>query len=206
MQFIVTVVIFVLASKYCKEYIALMDNRHGPHLMDPILSLYKSKDFSFEIFIIFHSMLFLSFLSLLKYPKELMVAFQAYALLMVFRTISIYVVPLQAPADMIFLKDPFADRYMHTHGAVVNDLFFSGHVSSSVLFYLVAVGKKLKRVLISFTLFVAVLILWQKVHYTVDVIFAPFFAFAAVRIISYANEKIEQAHLSNIFQKEKTNS
>lgn len=188
----VALVELLLASKYCKHYIGVFASRGGMLLHDPLLVLYTPRDFSTIIFILFHGILIVSFISLLNKPRELAIAFQAYALLMIFRTFTIYMIPLQAPKDMIFLSDPLANMYMHSNGngPVVNDLFFSGHVSSSFLFFLVAQGKVLKRIILAATIVVAVLILWQKVHYTVDVVFAPLFSLLALYISTMLARKV----------------
>lgn len=191
-HFLVSLGILLIAAKYCKTYIADFTRRPGMLLHDPLLSQFHSHDFSTIIFILFHLGIVLCFVSFYNNPKELSITFQAYALLMIFRTISIYLWPLQAPNDMIFLQDPFAEIYMHQNGhRVVNDLFFSGHVSSSFLFFLVAKGKYIKRILLFITISVAIMILWQKVHYTVDVVFAPFFSALAVKFIFSLNERAE---------------
>lgn len=199
-RFIITLILFFAAAKYCKEYIAIFNTRPGTLLNDPLLSLFKPVDFSVEIFIMFHAILVFAIISLLKHPKRLMIALQAYSLLMVFRTVSIYLIPLEAPVDMIFLRDPFASMYMHKNGLVVNDLFFSGHVSSSFLFYLVADGKRLKQLILTFTVLIATMILWQKVHYTVDVIFAPLFSLLSIKLMTFFNHKMDMVQTSTYIQ------
>lgn len=191
MFFILALGELLIASKYCKHYIGVFASRGGMPLADPLLALFTPRDFSLIIFILFHAILISSFISLLNKPREMSIAFQAYAWLMVFRTLTIYLIPLKAPADMIFLSDPLANVYMHSngHGPVVNDLFFSGHVSSSFLFFMVAQGKLLKRLILAATVVVAILILWQKVHYTVDVVFAPMFSILALYLSNLAAKK-----------------
>lgn len=197
--FLISLSILLFSAKYCKAYIAEFTTRQGMILNDPLLSQFKAQDFSTIIFVLFHLGIVLCFASFYNNPRELSVAFQAYALLMLFRTLTIYLWPLQAPTDMIFLRDPFAEIYMHHNGnRVVNDLFFSGHVSSSFLFFIVAKGKQVKRILLFITISVAVMILWQKVHYTIDVLAAPFFSLLAVKSISYINEKIHAAWIPPI--------
>ncbi len=192
--FLISLIILLFAAKYCKTYIAEFTQRPGMLLHDPLLAQFRPQDFSTIIFVLFHLGIVLCFASFYDDPRGLSVAFQAYALLMLFRTITIFLWPLQAPVDMIFLRDPFAEVYMHQNGhRVVNDLFFSGHVSSSFLFFIVAKGKYTKRILLFITISVAVMILWQKVHYTIDVLAAPFFSLLAVKSVSFINTKVHAA-------------
>ncbi|MBL0309414.1 MAG: hypothetical protein IPP77_07010 [Bacteroidetes bacterium] len=190
--FVLSFIELLIASKYCKHYIGVFASRGGLSLADPLLALFAPRDFSLIIFILFHGILITAIIALLNKPKDLAVAFQAYAMLMIFRTITIYLIPLQAPADMIFLSDPLANLYMHNdgNGAVVNDLFFSGHVSSSFLFFMVTKNKLLKRMILMCTIIIAILIIWQKVHYTVDVVFAPLFSIMALYLSNLFAQKV----------------
>lgn len=49
------------------------------------------------------------------------------------------------------------------------DLFFSGHASSMVYFFLLARPVWLKRTLLILVVFAIIAILWQRVHYSIDV-------------------------------------
>ncbi|MEO6133412.1 MAG: phosphatase PAP2-related protein, partial [Saprospiraceae bacterium] len=53
------------------------------------------------------------------------------------------------------------------------DLFFSGHVSTMTLLVLVEKKEWIKWVKAVFTLAIGILLAWQHVHYTIDLVVAP---------------------------------
>lgn len=99
--------------------------------------------------------------------------------------------PLEPPAGLIVLKDNISNYFMSGQSGkyVVKDLFFSGHVSAAMLFSIFAENKKIKNILYTLTVFIAILILLQHVHYLIDVIAAPFFSFLAYSIVLYAHRE-----------------
>jgi membrane-associated phospholipid phosphatase len=102
--------------------------------------------------------------------------------------IAMYSVPLEAPVTLIPLNDPFVQLF-GTGQILEKDLFFSGHTATLFLLFLISDNKILKLFFLISTLFVAVSVLLQHVHYSVDVIAAPFFAFASYKIVIYFRQK-----------------
>ncbi len=74
---------------------------------------------------------------------------------------------------------------------VTKDLFFSGHISAMCLFVYFTDHKLWKTCLLVATPVLAMLILWQHVHYTIDIVAAPFFAFICCKLIDVVNERWE---------------
>ena len=93
-----------------------------------------------------------------------------------------YVTPLEAPDNMLSLNDPLV-QFFGTGNILTKDLFFSGHTATLFLFFLIADKKYLKVIFLIFTSIVALAVLLQHVHYTVDVVAAPVFAYVSYRII-----------------------
>jgi len=79
---------------------------------------------------------------------------------------------------MIFLNDPVLN-WIVNNNEITNDLFFSGHVADISIFVLCCRTKWLKYFLLVSTVVIAVMLVWQHVHYTADVLAAPFFAYAS---------------------------
>ena len=84
-----------------------------------------------------------------------------------------------APEDIILLTDPVVDNIIGSSRTLTKDLFFSGHTSTAFLFFLMARNRTLRYILLVNCIAIAVLLLWQHVHYTIDVVVAPIFAFFA---------------------------
>jgi len=73
---------------------------------------------------------------------------------------------------------------------MVRDLFFSGHTANvSLLFFFVDI-RWIKIIIAVSTFVVGFLLLKQHVHYTIDVIVAPFFAFASYKIAVLMTDRI----------------
>ena len=100
----------------------------------------------------------------------------------IIRCIVMYLVPLEPPIGIIPLRDPFVEGAFYDNKVLVKDLFFSGHTSNMVLLTLFMDIKWLKIILAFAATTVGYLVLVQHVHYTIDVIAAPFFAYLAYRI------------------------
>ena len=190
-HFFLTLVTFSIVVRYCTLYISIWETRKGTILEDPLLHLLKPHDLSYPIFLLIHSSLFLSLIFLLVNPKRVLIAFQAYCVLLFVRTLTIYYVPLEPPPGMIYLNDPFIGMLINSVNVVTKDLFFSGHISTMCLFIYFSENKYWKRWLMFITPILAGMILWQHVHYTVDIMFAPIFGFACSKLVDMFNERSE---------------
>lgn len=188
---VLTVLIFVAVIHFSCLYLSIWETRVGVHMIDPLLSRITPRKFSMAIFCIVHSSLLLTLILKLKDPKGLLKAFQAYSLLLLLRTIFIYVLPLEPPVGMIYLQDPITGFFLNTVHVVTKDLFFSGHISAMCLFIYFSDNKIWKTYLKFITPVLAMLILWQHVHYTMDIIAAPFFAFICCKLVDKMNESWE---------------
>jgi hypothetical protein len=120
---------------------------------------------------------------------RLTVALLGYAIAMTFRWIAIYLVPLEPPPDLILLVDPFTS--MFTSGPIVTkDLFFSGHTTAMTILTCAAPRGRLKVILIVFTIAIALMLLIQRNHYTVDVAVAPAMAYIGWRLARNISHRV----------------
>ena len=120
-------------------------------------------------------------------PQKLLIAFQAYILIAIARMVSMYLTPLDPPPLLIPLEDPFVQSI--STGVLTRDLFFSGHTSTSFLLYLSATGRKMKLFFLICTILIGLLVLVQHVHYSIDVVAAPFYAYTCYKISSFLAKK-----------------
>jgi len=160
-------------------------NRHRPGVIlnDPFHNLFTPVDFSVPLFLLTQSAIFAILYDLIPRPKTLYYAFRAFLAIFFLRVLFIYFLPLQPPADMILLKDPFIDIVIGFRGRVTNDLFFSGHLSDLSFFVLCCRGKVIQKYLVVVLILVSVMLIVQKVHYTADVLASPFFAYVCYDLI-----------------------
>ena len=193
-QVLVMILLYIFLFKYCRVVMMGLEARQGTQVNDYFLQLLPSYDCSLVTFLFTYAALATFVLSAISFPKIFTVWLQAYCLLIVMRTIAIYLVPLEPPIGMILLEDPVTILFMSRPGGgyIVKDLFFSGHVSAIVLFYLVSKNLWVKKILLWIALIVSALLLIQHVHYTIDIIAAPFFAFVAYKSSLFLNKIIHQ--------------
>lgn len=140
-------------------------------------------------FISLYGAVILTFHYLSDKPVRLMMGFQAYFFLLASRLISMSLLPLKAPDTLIPLFDPFIAQ-LSQDIVLKHDLFFSGHFSVVVLLSFVVHDRTKKFIVLFLAGIMAVFILMQHVHYTIDMFVAPFFSFATWKMIKAFNTKV----------------
>jgi len=154
----------------------IQDYKGGVVLNDWVLKELPSKNVSLPISFFMASVTFLVVIRCISHPKMFIMTLISFSLLLIARIISISATRLMAPAGLVELKDPICNL-MYGSRCITRDLFFSGHTATLCILYLCSF-KKTDRYYILFALMcVPILLLIQHVHYTVDVVCAPFFAF-----------------------------
>jgi membrane-associated phospholipid phosphatase len=119
---------------------------------------------------------------LVQNPRRLLLVFQGYALMALFRMAAMYLTPLDPPPGIIELRDPFVE-FFGGGRTLTRDLFFSGHTSTMFLLFLAIPGRWMRIGYACATFLVGLCVVLQHVHYTVDVVAAPFFAYGAYAIV-----------------------
>ena len=187
-EFGITLVLVISVLIFFTRFLNIIEFRNGIQFNDPFLKLLKPLDLSYIIFGIIYLSIFTALISLLNKPSKLLFVLQAYAFLLITRIITLYLVPLNAPAGMIPLVDPIVEKF-GTGNLLTKDLFFSGHTATIFLLYLITNNKKLKIIFLFCFIILAAAVLFQHVHYTIDVFAAPFFAYTSYRIVLLINNR-----------------
>ena len=147
---------------------------------DPFFKLLPRVNCSFPIFSLTYGSLILYVILERKKPFFLTKLNLSYALLLLVRMITLSVIPLKIPESLIYLEDPFLNNLVYP-GEIAGDLFFSGHTALIFIFFSFS-----KRWIFAFlTLLMGVMLMMQRVHYSIDVIAAIPFAFAIVKLIEW---------------------
>lgn len=189
-QLVLSVLVLIGVCLYQFHYLRIWQERSGLQVNDFLESYLPPYNFSVPIFILEYSTLLMVFIYTLIHPDKLVKGLQMFSIIMIARTISIYFVPLEPPHDMIFLTDPIANLVLHSKNVVVTkDLFFSGHISALTLLALLVSNRYLKYYAIFVTITVAILLVWQHVHYSMDVAFAPIASYLTYRFIWWAHSQ-----------------
>jgi hypothetical protein len=164
------------------NFLNFVEARPGVVLPDPILNLFNPIDLTWLIFGLIYISLVIALITLLKNPRRLLFAIQLYILMVVVRIIAMYILPLDPPTKMISLNDPFVE-FFGTGKILTKDLFFSGHTATLFILFLVSEKKIIKTIFLINTITVAIAVLLQHVHYTIDVFAAVFFTYACYKLL-----------------------
>jgi hypothetical protein len=179
-----TPVVLLLVLRFYSYVLHIVEARPGPILPDAFLERIPPHDLSWLIFSTVYGVMGTGLIRLLWFPRELVRGVLAYVILTAFRIVALWVTPLDPPAGMIVLRDALTEG-MSGAGVLTRDLFFSGHTATVFLFSLGVPGRAVQRAYLAGTILVGVAVLVQHVHYTVDVVAAPFFAYASLGAASW---------------------
>ena len=165
-----------------RAFLDVVELRQGVVLVDPLLPFLTPVDLTWITFGLIYGGLVFAIIRLLPQPSLLLRMIAAYIILVLIRMACMYAVPLEPPPGAIPLVDPFVEFFGAPGTTLTRDLFFSGHTA---ILFLLGLGMPARN--ISFLLFlatgaVAVCVLVQHVHYTIDVLVAPLAAYAAFRL------------------------
>jgi PAP2 superfamily protein len=182
LQIVATPLGLVLVLHTLARFLVWIEKRPGVRLSDPLLNTFEARDCTWLVFGVIYLALVAGLAVLAAHPRVLVQALQAYLLMLLSRMWVMYFMALDPPADMIPLRDPVIE-IIGTGRVLTRDLFFSGHTSTLFLLLLAVTDRRVKPLLLACVLTVAVGLLRQHVHYTVDVLVAPLFSFASYRTV-----------------------
>lgn len=177
-RLLLTLALLLLLVANLPPFFAWVQARPGAHLPDPLLALLPVQDVSWPIFLVIYLSVGVTLRYVLPRPYLLLRLLAAYWLMQVCRVILLALLPLEPPIGLLPLRDPIIDTFIYVAaGPITKDLFFSGHTATVVLLALGVEPGCRRQWLLAAAAVVGLLVLVQHVHYTYDVVAAPFFAF-----------------------------
>lgn len=185
----ITLIFLVTTLMFFTHFINAMEARKGVELNDPILKLFYPISLSVFTFSFIYFSIFLGLINFLIEPTQFIFALQVYTLLVIIRIITLYLTPLNAPENMIPLVDPIV-KNLGTGQLLTKDLFFSGHTATMFFLFLISRNRKIKIFFFCGFIVIAITVLLQHVHYTIDVVAAPFFTYASYQIVLTTRKKL----------------
>jgi hypothetical protein len=195
-----TLILLAIALFFLAKFLAYNEIRQGFSFNDPLLSKFTPIDVTWLTFVLIYVGLVIALGSLAFYPERMLIALQSYTLVASLRLITIYFLPLSAPHGIIPLKDPFIE-FFGGGTTLLRDLFFSGHTATMFLFFLTSPSKRLRPIFLTCTILIGYLVLVQHVHYTIDVLAAPFFAYTSYRISRLLVKRFRKRDKANFVNK-----
>ena len=178
-----TLVILIIVILSLPSFFSYIEERKGAYLHDLILQHIPAADVSLFTFLIIWSTSGLVIVRCIQRPSFALLMLMSFTLLCLARMASITMVPLDPPDGLIKLNDPLTSLiYGGKDKFITKDLFFSGHTSNMFLMYLCLEKRSDKILALMASILVAILVLIQHVHYTIDVLFAFIFTYLVFRI------------------------
>ena len=172
---LISLLLLILIAFLSPLFFNYIEARNGNQLNDILLKSLPAHDFSIPVFIFIWLMFLLIIIRSIQSPKIFLVFIIGYALLNASRFITIFLVPLNPPAGIIELADPLTNVLYGNH-FISKDLFYSGHTATLLLMSFCFTKKRDKVFGFAASIIAGVLLLMQHVHYSIDIIAAPFFA------------------------------
>lgn len=186
-RLLITLALLVGTLVLLGRFLTGIEQRSGVTFTDPVLVALPSADLTWLIFALIYGALILAIVYMVRHPARLLLALQSYILLAIIRMAAMFLLPLDPPAGMIPLVDPLVELFGSGGTTLSRDLFFSGHTSTLFLLALVIPNRKLSAIFLLCTVIVGCAVLVQHVHYSIDVLAAPFFTYACFTVARKLN-------------------
>lgn len=175
-KLLIGLVFFITLLNVFPIFYQYIEKRNGMMNHDVFLHLLPALDVSIPIFIVTWFMAVLMILKAVKNPSVFITFLYGFIILNIARFISISLIPFNPPHDLIPIVDPISNIF-YGESYVTKDLFFSGHTATQFLCFL-CLKKRIDRMFgLIATVLMGFLVLIQHVHYTIDVVSAPVFAY-----------------------------
>jgi hypothetical protein len=189
-EFFLTFTAFAFVIYALSFFFLFIEARPGALIEDPVLNMFISQDVTWITFTIIYLSVVAALVHLSRHPRQLLITFNAYIFLVLVRMVTMYLTPLDPPAGLILLEDPFVESV--STKTMTRDLYFSGHTSTLFLLYLTARGRLLRTFFLINTILVALAVLVQHVHYSVDVVAAFFYSFTSFKVSCLIQTRLER--------------
>jgi PAP2 superfamily C-terminal len=183
-QIIIGTVIMAIIIYILPFFFAHIQKRKGAVLNDWLLARIPPHNVSVLIFALIWAMVLLIVVRAIKNPSIYITYCWTLAFVCTVRFVTLSLVALDPPPGMVPLLDPLNGAF-YGNAAITKDLFFSGHTSTMVLI-LLCLQKRTDKIIALIAAFaVAYLLLVQHVHYTIDILAAPFVVYPCYRLTRY---------------------
>jgi hypothetical protein len=183
-QMIVGTVVMLSIVACLPSFFAHIQKRKGAVLNDWLLARIPPHNVSVLLFALIWGMILLIVIRVIKTPSIYITFCWTLLFVYIMRLITISLVALDPPPDMVPLVDPLNSAF-YRNAVITKDLFFSGHTTTMFLIFLCLERRTDKIIALIATFAVAYLLLVQHVHYTIDILAAPVVVYPCYRLNRY---------------------
>lgn len=177
-DFLTISILFTIVLLIYPYFFAAIQQREGVVLHDFLLQFLPPNDMSIYIFSLIYFTVFIGIVRAVQYPVLFYLFLWGAFFFSLSRMLTISLVPLDPPVGLVPLVDPVL-KVFYRDNNITRDLFYSGHTGSVFFIYLTLQRKWEKVFALVATILVGIFLLIQHIHYTIDVVFAPFFVYLA---------------------------
>ena len=178
---IIGVIVFTVLLIIFPFFFNIIESKKGFEMSDPFLDSIPAINLSIPIFIIIWGMGIFTVYRCIQDPSIFIMFLWGFIGMSLLRIITISFLTLEPPYSLVELKDPVTSIF-YGNKFITKDLFFSGHTATQFLMFLSFQKKSDKILALISTIAIGIMVLFQHVHYTVDVIAAPLFTFIAYKL------------------------
>ncbi len=196
-EFTATIVVLIGLMLSFSQFLQIIELRDGVTLPDPFIKTFNPIDLTWLTFTLIYLSIIIYIVSIRREPNKIMHTLQVYGLMVIFRVISMFLTPFNAPETLILLDDPFVQLFGKGN-ILTKDLFFSGHTATLFLLFLLTENNNLRFIFLFSTIAVGTAVLLQHVHYSIDVFIAPFIAYGAYRIVNIIHKKNSELNVERL--------
>lgn len=181
-SFFLSILLALTTISLTSKWLLYNESRSSAPINDWILELFTPLDLNIPIFFFTQTAVAIGLITSALLPYHLIKTLLGVTFIALLRIIAMYFVPLEPPLDMIPLRDPLIEGFFFGGKVIVKDLFFSGHTSNLILLGLITPFNKVRFYLFLSAIVVAIMLILQHVHYTIDILVVPLFALLAIAI------------------------
>ena len=175
-QFILGLIIVTILLSIFPVFFDLIEARNGYQINDWVLNKIPAANLSYPIFSIIWFCAVLTITQAVKNPRFCLLFLWGFIVLSLSRIITISAVAFNPPNALVPLIDPVTNIF-YGGKFITKDLFYSGHTSTMFLMYLCLEKPWHKAITLAASILIGCMVLIQHVHYTIDVVSAPFFTY-----------------------------
>lgn len=176
------IALFIFVTILFKKNLVSYEAIQGVKLDDILLNNIKTMDVSIYVFVILYTVVFYNYLFLFAYPRLLVCFFIFYSSALLIRFTLLTFIHLEAPDYLRYLSDPMLDTITYNGYKITKDLFFSGHMVTIFCCYFAMPNRTIKNLFLVGSIALAILLIIQHVHYTIDLLGAYIAVFILYRI------------------------
>ena len=178
---IITIMIIPAFMLVLPLFFNYIEKRNGVVLNDWLLAQIAPHNVSIVIFSVIWGMMLLVLYRSLRAPSILITYCFTLAFVTVARVTCISLVPLLPPVGFIPLTDPLSGAF-YGEANITHDLFFSGHTATLMTIFLCLQKKTDKIIGLLAIIAIAILLVIQHIHYTIDILAAPVIVYFIYRL------------------------